>query len=325
MSTDIKLKISQPVIKFNFQGVPAPVVAQVQTDWNATAGLGVLLHKPSTFPPSSHNHALNDLSEKSYNSLSDKPSIPAAQVQTDWNATEGLGKLLNKPSTFPPSSHNHALNDLSEKSYSSLTDKPSIPAAQIQSDWNQGTTEALDFIKNKPSIPAAQVQADWNAVSGMGQILNKPNVTYKTLAADHDNGSPNPAAMTTAFSSDALLPNKNYFYFFRILHRTNAYTTGMGFSITFSSTPSAFTINQLTTAANSATYGFYRIRTEDAVLVSSQLGTSAGDDHQPYESFVFGWLLTNAATVINLRCKSELNSTKVEVLKGTKLTLELLD
>ena len=29
---------------------------------------------------------------------------------------------------------------------------------------------------NKPSIPAAQVQSDWNATTGMGVILNKPTI-----------------------------------------------------------------------------------------------------------------------------------------------------
>lgn len=48
--------------------------------------------------------------------------------------------------------HTHALNDLSEKSYNNLTDKPTIPAAQIQSDWNQANNALLDFIKNKPSV-----------------------------------------------------------------------------------------------------------------------------------------------------------------------------
>lgn len=48
-----------------------------------------------------HNHTLSSLSEKSYNSLTDKPTIPAAQVQTDWNATTGLGVLLNKPASLP--------------------------------------------------------------------------------------------------------------------------------------------------------------------------------------------------------------------------------
>lgn len=31
--------------------------SQVQTDWNATSGKGVLLNKPATFPPSAHNQA----------------------------------------------------------------------------------------------------------------------------------------------------------------------------------------------------------------------------------------------------------------------------
>lgn len=53
---------------------------------------------------------------------------------------------------------------------------PTIPAAQIQSDWNQVSGVALDFIKNKPTIPAAQVNSDWNATSGVAQILNKPSI-----------------------------------------------------------------------------------------------------------------------------------------------------
>ena len=43
-------------------------------------------------------------------------------------------------------------------SYNDLADQPSIPAAQIQSDWNQANNAALDFIKNKPTIPTATSQ-----------------------------------------------------------------------------------------------------------------------------------------------------------------------
>lgn len=38
-------------------------------------------------------------------------------------------------------------------SYNDLSNKPTIPAAQIQSDWTQASTGALDYIKNKPTIP----------------------------------------------------------------------------------------------------------------------------------------------------------------------------
>ena len=65
-------------------------------------------------------------------------------------------------------------------SYNDLSNKPTIPAAQIQSDWNQTTTTAKDFIKNKPTIPSAQVNSDWNSSSGVSEILNKP--TLATVA-----------------------------------------------------------------------------------------------------------------------------------------------
>ena len=36
-------------------------------------------------------------------------------------------------------------------------------------------------LTNKPTIPAAQVNSDWNASSGVAQILNKPSMTTETL------------------------------------------------------------------------------------------------------------------------------------------------
>ena len=61
-------------------------------------------------------------------------------------------------------------------SYNDLQNKPSIPAAQIQSDWTQADNSKVDYIKNKPTIPAAQVNSDWSAESGVAQILNKPTI-----------------------------------------------------------------------------------------------------------------------------------------------------
>lgn len=39
-------------------------------------------------------------------------------------------------------------------SYNDLSNKPTIPDAQIQSDWNQSSALAKDYIKNKPTIPS---------------------------------------------------------------------------------------------------------------------------------------------------------------------------
>ena len=73
----------------------------------------------------SHNHSLADLTEKSYDSLTDKPTIPV--VPTAVSAfTNDSGYITNvyHDNTKSDTTHNHTLASLSEKSYNSLTDKP---------------------------------------------------------------------------------------------------------------------------------------------------------------------------------------------------------
>ena len=79
------------------------------------------------------------------------PSDAQKNVQSDWTATTGDAFIKNKPT---------------------------IPAAQIQSDWAQANTSALDFIKSKPTIPAAQIQSDWNQATdtALDFIKNKPTI-----------------------------------------------------------------------------------------------------------------------------------------------------
>ena len=106
-----------------------------------------------------------------------KPTIPAAQVNSDWNSSSGVSEILNKPSLATVATSG---------SYNDLNNKPSIPAAQIQSDWEQSDNTAKDYIKNKPTIPAEQVNADWNSNSGKSQILNKPTIPDAQIQSDWD-------------------------------------------------------------------------------------------------------------------------------------------
>jgi hypothetical protein len=78
------------------------------------------------------------------------------QSPVDWNATSGDYQILNKPT---------------------------IPAAQVNSDWDavSGVAEIL----NKPTIPAAQVNSDWDAVSGVEEILNKPTLATVATTGDY--------------------------------------------------------------------------------------------------------------------------------------------
>lgn len=64
-------------------------------------------------------------------------------------------------------------------SYNDLSDTPHIPpdpVPQVQANWTEDDTTLPSYIQNKPVIPAAQVNSDWNSNSGVSEILNKPHI-----------------------------------------------------------------------------------------------------------------------------------------------------
>jgi len=87
---------------------------------------------------------------------------------------------------------------------------PAIPAAQIQSDWEQSDNTAKDYIKNKPSIPAAQVQADWNESDNTkaDYIKNKP--TIPSVAGKEDTA--NKVTSLSSSSTDTEYPSAKCVY-----------------------------------------------------------------------------------------------------------------
>lgn len=55
---------------------------------------------------------------------------------------------------------------------------------------NVATSGSYNDLSNKPTIPAAQVNSDWNASSGVAQILNKPTIpTVNDATLTLKNGS----------------------------------------------------------------------------------------------------------------------------------------
>jgi hypothetical protein len=126
----------------------------------------------------------------SYNDLDDKPTIPSLDGYATEQWVEGKHYLVaNDVSTFVDAStvytkvqvdNKLALkadkseiptktsdltndsgfvsgNDLADVatsgSYNDLSDKPTIPEAPVQSDWNEDDTSDLAYINNKPTIP----------------------------------------------------------------------------------------------------------------------------------------------------------------------------
>lgn len=70
-----------------------------------------------------------------YSVLSGAPTIPAAQVQSNWTAASGMGVILNKPTLF-------------SGSYTDLTNKPTIPTLVSQLANDSGFLTSVGNISN---------------------------------------------------------------------------------------------------------------------------------------------------------------------------------
>lgn len=148
--------------------ISADAGQQVNADWDATSGVAEILNKPVLAAVATTG---------AYSDLSGKPTIPTAtsdltndsgfitlsdvpaQVQPDWDATSGLGEILNKPVLATVATTG---------AYSDLSGTPAIPTATSDLTNDSGFITLSD-------VPA-QVQPDWDATSGLGEILNKPSI-----------------------------------------------------------------------------------------------------------------------------------------------------
>ena len=124
----------------------------LQSDWNEedNTSPAYIKNKPSGTLQVQSDWTEADTTSPAY--IKHKPEIPEVQVQSDWNESDNTKAdyIKNKP-------------DLSI--YAQSSDLATV-----------ATSGNYDDLTNKPTIPAAQVNSDWNSNSGVSQILNKPYV-----------------------------------------------------------------------------------------------------------------------------------------------------
>ena len=117
-----------------------------------------------------------------YNDLLHKPTIPAAQVNSDWNAISGVARILNKPTI--PTKTSDLTNDSGFVESSDLA--------------TVATTGDYDDLTNKPTIPAAQVNSDWDSTSGVSEILNKPTLSTVATSGSYNDLTDTPTIPTNS-------------------------------------------------------------------------------------------------------------------------------
>ena len=187
--------------------------SQEQADWTEENPLAksFILHKPN----------LSEVAiSGSYNDLTDKPSIPAEQVNADWTESDSTKKsfVLHKPTVKP----------LVAGSNITITDGPSSvtissqSAPQEQADWAQVNSQAVSFIRNKPNlsevaisgsyndltdkpdIPGSQVNADWTEADDTKKsfILHKPNLSEVATSGSYNDLTNKPTIPAAQVNSD---------------------------------------------------------------------------------------------------------------------------
>ena len=187
--------------------------SQEQADWTEENPLAksFILHKPN----------LSEVAiSGSYNDLTDKPTIPAEQVNADWTEADDTKKsfILHKPTVKP----------LVAGSNITITDGPSSvtissqSAPQEQADWAQVNSQAVSFIRNKPNlsevaisgsyndltdkpdIPGSQVNADWTEQDDTKKsfILHKPNLSEVATSGSYTDLTDKPTIPAAQIQSD---------------------------------------------------------------------------------------------------------------------------
>lgn len=109
-----------------------------------------------------------------------------------WNAKSDFSGSYNDLTDVPEdlvedAEYVHTDNNYTSAEKTKLGDIESGAEVNVQADWNETDTSSDAYIQNKPTIPAAQVNSDWNASSGVAEILHKP--TLGTAAAKDYTGS----------------------------------------------------------------------------------------------------------------------------------------
>jgi len=144
-------------------GQPASVTA---ADWNATAASGGVIP------------------------INNKPNLPAAQVNSDWNSTSGVSQILNVP-TFGAAAFSNAYGD--------LTGKPNI-IAPVNADWN--STSGLSQILHQPLLGLVATSNKFSDLSGLPTI---PTLVDYSLSSSSGTtlGVLNRPSALSAFTNDA--------------------------------------------------------------------------------------------------------------------------
>ena len=162
----------------------------------------------------------------SYNDLDNKPTIPAAQVNSDWNANSGVAEILNKPTiptvndatltitqngtskgTFTANDSDDTTIEVSDTTYSNFTGTDGVSAGTAGLVPAPAATDADKFLKS---------DGTWATAGGGGG--GDTVYSTKTTSNSSDGGAVyiGPKNASQQVLPDPTTVNKNWRYFWAL-------------------------------------------------------------------------------------------------------------
>lgn len=135
-----------------------------------------VLYTPQTLTTEQKSQARSNIGAGVGNYSKPSEGIPSTDLAEGVRTSLGKAdSAYQKPQEGIPST------DMAEAVRTSLGKADSALQSQAQANWNETDDTKADFIKNKPTIPAEQVNSDWNSSSGKSEILNKPSIPQNVV------------------------------------------------------------------------------------------------------------------------------------------------
>lgn len=88
------------------------------------------------------------------------------------------GTTVIRPNAIPAGNPGRYLKWIQESDWNYTVNKPTLATVATSGSYND--------LSNQPTIPAAQVNCDWNSVSGVSQLLNKPSLAAVATTGDYN-------------------------------------------------------------------------------------------------------------------------------------------
>ena len=182
-------KLTEAQLAAANSGVTTTTVAQVGANMNAIslldAGKQNLIDAEHPLSAELVDGLAPVATSGSYVDLSNKPQIPAAQVNADWNATEGVAQILNKPSVYTQSETDTLLNakanadDVYTKSETYSKSQVDTALNAVSGDVGSIGTQISEALADYTTT--ADLESTYATKTDLGSKADKTGVYPKTV------------------------------------------------------------------------------------------------------------------------------------------------